>query len=249
MIFPAKLKSMRTTTAYRALLGVGLAGVLGLGLVNLAGAQGNVCDPTRSSCVPGSYYNSQSSHPGLIGANWRMSYETVLYDFGGEIQILQADGRRLMFQRGIVQNAALCSSPQPLDGQVRIEPPRDGRGPSTYHWRWADGRTLSFSGGSGGGFPLQAITAATGERVTLAYSPRGELTSIRDPQGRKLVFIYASAAEAAAQKRSRALKCHRHAPRAPDLQPRHPRAAQRSRPGALPYKEKLPAGGCRRAVR
>ena len=152
------------------------------------------------------YYNSQSSHPGLLGANWRMSYESVLYDFGSEIQIVQADGRRLMFQRGMGENAALCSTPQPADGQVRIEAAADGRGPPTYHWRWADGRTLSFGAGSGGGHPLQAITAATGERLTLSYSPSGELTTVRDPQGRRLDFIYASKAEVVSQKRSRALK-------------------------------------------
>lgn len=148
------------------------------------------------------YYNSLSSHPGLLGANWRISYETVLFDLGGQIQIVQADGRRLMFQRGMNGNAALCSSATLQDGQVRIEEPRDGTTQRIYLWRWPDGRTLMFSGGSGGGHPLQAITAAGGEQVTLTYSPRGELIQVRDPQGRKLEFIYGSAVD----RRSRALK-------------------------------------------
>jgi hypothetical protein len=132
------------------------------------------------------YYNSQSSHPGLLGANWRMGYETVLYDFGGQIQIVQADGQRLMFQRGLGARAALCSTPRASDGQIRIEEPKDGRGQRTYHWRWPDGRSLMFSGGAGGGYPLQAITASSGQRLTLAYSPGGELIPVRDPQGRKV---------------------------------------------------------------
>jgi RHS repeat-associated protein len=148
------------------------------------------------------YYNSMSTHPGLLGANWRMSYETVLYDFGSQIQIVQADGQRLTFQRGVGGHASLCSSAQVQDGQVRIEEPKDGKGQRVYHWRWPDGRTLSFGSGSGGGFPLQAITAASGQRVTLNYSPTGDLISIRDPQGRKLSFIYANAS----QQRSRALQ-------------------------------------------
>jgi RHS repeat-associated protein len=148
------------------------------------------------------HYNSQSSHPGLLGARWRMSYEIILYDLGSQIQVVQADGRRLTFQRGVGANASLCTTANLQDGQVRIEAPRGGKGQATYHWRQADGQTLTFTGGSGGGHPLHAITAATGQRVTLAYSPTGDLLNVRDPQGRKLSFIYANAAD----KRSRALK-------------------------------------------
>lgn len=148
------------------------------------------------------YYNSLSSHPGLLGAGWRMSYETILYDLGNQIQIVQADGRRLTFQRGLNGNASLCSSAHAEDGQVRIEEAKGVGGSPTYHWRWADGRTLTFSSGSGGGNPLQSVTAPGGQRLTLLYNGAGDLISVRDPQGRQLSFIYAGAGSG----RSRALQ-------------------------------------------
>lgn len=139
------------------------------------------------------YYNSDASYPGLAGANWHTSYETVLYDLGSQVQIVQADGRRITLQRGVGGNARLCTSAQLQDGQVRIE--QQGNEP-VYHWRWADGRTLSFRavGPATGGYPLHEIRAATGERMQLAYNPLGDLIRVTDPQGRKLELIYGKAA-------------------------------------------------------
>lgn len=134
------------------------------------------------------HYNSLSAHAGLMGAGWHMSYETVLYDQGGQIQVVQADGQRLMFQRGAGRELVLCTTPRPQDGLVTITTDAGGR--STYVWRWPDGRRLTFGGGSGGGHPLQTITAPDGEQLTITYSPSGDLVQVRDPQGRKLDFIY-----------------------------------------------------------
>jgi RHS repeat-associated protein len=141
------------------------------------------------------HYNSLDAHRGLTGANWRISYEAVLYDFGRSLQVVQADGRRLMFERpaspsktlsGATQ--ALCTAADPADGQVRIE--TDVQGQTSYHWRWRDGRTLVFGAGHNGGHPLQSIRAATGEQLTLTYAPGGELVAVRDPQGRTLRLAY-----------------------------------------------------------
>lgn len=140
------------------------------------------------------YYNSLSPNAGIVGAQWRLSYETVLVDLGSQIQILQADGRRITLTKGSRGGATLCTSPQLSDGQVRIE--QQG-GQPVYHWRWADGRVLTFmavnASAQGRGFPLHSITAATGERVQLSYNPMGDLISVVDPQGRKLSFIYGRA--------------------------------------------------------
>ncbi|HLO94999.1 MAG TPA: DUF6531 domain-containing protein, partial [Burkholderiaceae bacterium] len=139
------------------------------------------------------YYNSLSSHSGIAGPQWRLSYETVLYDLGSQIQILQADGRRLSFAKSLAKGAGsgLCTSPQLADGQVRIEQGSDGK--PVYHWRWADGRTLTFMGGTAGGFPLHRISAPTGEQLQLRYNPLGDLVAVTDPQGRSLSFLYGRA--------------------------------------------------------
>jgi YD repeat-containing protein len=134
-------------------------------------------------------YNSSGSQAGMTGALWRHSYETVLYEAGNQIQIIQADGRRLHFAR--VPGQALCVGADHSQGQVRIE--TGPKGQLTYHWRWSDGRVLTFSGGRNGGYPLQRIQAATGEAVQLSYSPLGDLLEVKDPQGRRLRFIYGKA--------------------------------------------------------
>jgi RHS repeat-associated protein len=150
------------------------------------------------------HYNSQDAHRGLVGANWRIGYEAVLYDFGDQLQIVQSDGRRLMFKRPQAvasgkadsSNAAsaastptVCAATDPADGQVLIHNDHETGAPS-YHWRWPDGRTLVFGSGRNGGHPLQSIRAASGELLTLRYAPSGELVQVSDPQGRRLTFIY-----------------------------------------------------------
>lgn len=81
------------------------------------------------------YYNSDASYPGLSGANWRTSYETVLYDLGSQLQIVQADGRCITLQRGVGANARLCTSTQLQDGQVRIEQTGPEGRDRVYRWR------------------------------------------------------------------------------------------------------------------
>ncbi len=138
------------------------------------------------------HYNAMGRYKGLTGSGWRTSYEAVLYDFGALIQITQADGRRITFDRvldaGNAAHGTLCTASQPADGQVTIHPRADGK--NEYRWRWTDGRVLTFSDGSGGGYPLQSIRAASGEMLGLTYAPKGELVRVRDPQGRSLDFVY-----------------------------------------------------------
>jgi RHS repeat-associated protein len=138
------------------------------------------------------HFNAMGRYSGLTGSGWRTSYEAVLYDFGSLIQITQADGRRITFNRvldaGNAGHGTLCTASQPQDGQVTIHQRPNGK--NEYRWRWTDGRVLSFSDGSGGGHPLQSIQAASGEMLSLTYAPKGELVRVRDPQGRSLDFVY-----------------------------------------------------------
>jgi hypothetical protein len=94
------------------------------------------------------HYNSQCRTRAWWARNWRISYETVLYDVGPHIQIVQADGRRLMFRRGRGTQATLCSSAQWADGQVRIERSGTGGDTAAYHWRWPDAARSTFAGGT-----------------------------------------------------------------------------------------------------
>lgn len=132
------------------------------------------------------HYNSaHAGVPGLVGAGWRLSYETRLHRVGDTVQILQADGGRHIFN---VQshNPSLCASDNPQLGRVHI----DGSGARTrYRWEWthgdAAGRVLHFNARG----QLERIVAASGATLSLQRSPEGELLSVTDPQGRSLQLM------------------------------------------------------------
>jgi YD repeat-containing protein len=140
------------------------------------------------------HYNSNSTHRGLTGIGWRSSYEIVLVDLGTAVQIIDADGRRLTFNRNDNQ-PSLCVGARLEDGRVIVEggeaadSGRKAR-PLTYRWQRLDGAEYVFGSGTGDGHPLQSIRAASGATVTLNYLG-GALDSVHDPQGRTLRFIYA----------------------------------------------------------
>ncbi|HVG04102.1 MAG TPA: DUF6531 domain-containing protein, partial [Burkholderiaceae bacterium] len=66
------------------------------------------------------YYNSRLNDFGTVGRGWRHSYDIALSDLGSSLQILTADGRRIVFPRNPTQ-PAVCASHNPEDGQVTIE--------------------------------------------------------------------------------------------------------------------------------
>ncbi|MDQ3446077.1 MAG: DUF6531 domain-containing protein, partial [Pseudomonadota bacterium] len=141
------------------------------------------------------HYNSNSTHRGLTGIGWRSSYEVALVDLGSALQIIDADGRRLTFNRHPDQ-PSLCVSARPEDGRVIVDDSdKDSAGRTTklaartYRWQRLDGSEYIFSGGGGDGHPLQSIRAASGATTTLTYLG-GALDSVRDAQGRTLRFIY-----------------------------------------------------------
>ena len=147
------------------------------------------------------HYNSQYSLPnvptGVMGHGWKLSYETELFDTPVGIQIVQADGTRLIFQRG-ADDSSPCTSPNPANGSVTVVDKPQGK---EYIWRWMGngkdgGRTLLFNREG----KLVQIAAPTGEFVTLLYSPKGWLLQVRDPQGRELNLNYLDAKTARADK-------------------------------------------------
>lgn len=132
------------------------------------------------------HYNSvqakENAPNGLLGRGWRLSYETELHVIGKTVQILQADGRLLIFTRN-PDRPNLCGGSDPAQGTIRIE----GRGESTvYFWVWPEGRELRFNAGG----RLEQIRAPAGETVKLFYAPNGRLLRVKDPQERELQMVY-----------------------------------------------------------
>ncbi|RYF01830.1 MAG: hypothetical protein EOO32_02360 [Comamonadaceae bacterium] len=147
------------------------------------------------------HYNSQYSLPnvptGIMGRGWKLSYETELFDTPLGLQIVQADGTRLIFQKSKA-DASHCTSSNPANGTVTVLDKPHGK---EYVWRWPGngqngGRTLLFNGDG----KLVQIAAPSGEFVTLLYSPKGWLLQVRDPQGRELHLNYLDAAAVRADK-------------------------------------------------
>jgi len=139
------------------------------------------------------HYNSAYSTPdtttGILGRGWKLSYETALYATGAVIQIIQADGSRVMFKRDPKQ-PGLCASTNPADGQLRITLTAQG---DNYAWTWPNGKTLQFDHGG----RLVQIAVPTGEFVSLQHDPKGVLVQVTDPQGRQLRLQYPTQKEAA----------------------------------------------------
>ena len=129
------------------------------------------------------HYNSSFHSLGYLGYGWRLSYETDLYAIGNTLQIVQADGTRLIFNRH-PDHPSLCSTPDPAHGKVSIHHTPRGE---EYVWHWTNGRRLAFNPQG----RLESIAAPTGEFLTLQRGPQGELLQVTDPQGRSLVFEYA----------------------------------------------------------
>ncbi|WP_228895446.1 RHS repeat-associated core domain-containing protein [Pseudoduganella aquatica] len=128
-----------------------------------------------------SFLSGSNSTPGITGRGWKLSYETQLYAFDGTLQIMQADGSRLIFSRDLL-NPSLCASADPAHGRVEI---KGVRGKEEYLWTWNDGRTLRFDRDG----RLTQIQAPTGEVLSLLYN-QGLLVKVTDPQGRSLRLAY-----------------------------------------------------------
>jgi len=140
------------------------------------------------------HYNSSLSRPGsstnLVGRGWKLSYETDLYVSGRTVQIVQADGTRIIFNRD-PRDPSLCASADPANGTVAIG--KTARG-EEYTWRWADGRQLNFDSKG----KLVQILAPNGQFASLQHDRSGLLVKVTDPQGRSLHLRYLDKARARA---------------------------------------------------
>ena len=93
------------------------------------------------------HYNSTHRYVlGQLGVGWRLSYETDLYVIGRTVQILQADGARLVFNID-PRNPSLCAGADPAQGWVQILTRDSGKKEYLWHWTHGEhaGRRLRFS--------------------------------------------------------------------------------------------------------
>ncbi|MBC7699459.1 DUF6531 domain-containing protein, partial [Aquabacterium sp.] len=129
-----------------------------------------------------SAYSTTSNVNGIVGRGWKLSYETELEAIGNSVQIIQADGERIIFARSPLDRN-LCSTLDPAQGSITVA--RTDRG-DEYLWRLPSGRQLSFNAQG----KLVQIRVPSGEFVSLQHDRRGHLVKVTDPQGRTLQLTY-----------------------------------------------------------
>ncbi|QYG06669.1 DUF6531 domain-containing protein [Janthinobacterium sp. PAMC25594] len=146
-----------------------------------------------------SAYSKPGSPNGPMGREWKLSYETELFDKNGRIQVLQADGGRIIFNRDPA-NPSLCSTSLPANGRMMVLSRPTGS--VEYIWTWTNGRRLHFNSVG----KLERIVAPTGEEVDLYYRGDNTLAKVVDPQGRGLTLSYLDREHARANDRYRGVQ-------------------------------------------
>ncbi|MFA7666209.1 MAG: RHS repeat-associated core domain-containing protein [Burkholderiaceae bacterium] len=146
------------------------------------------------------HYNSRFDAPGPLGPGWRHGFETALARLNGragiELQVVQADGRRLVFRLAArdrvadgARSATALPSGQRFDGLSAdsgwIDEQLDASLP--WAWHWPDGRVLRFDRMG----RLARIEAPDHDRLVLERDARGRLLAVRDASARSVRLDYA----------------------------------------------------------
>lgn len=129
-----------------------------------------------------SAFSQQNHSTNLFGRGWKLSYETQLHPGATALQVVQADGTRIIFSRD-PRNPSLCASANPGDGTVEVITTARG---AEYRWRWPNGRELRFDTAG----RLVQILAPGGQFLSMQHDRRGLLVKVTDPQGRSLHLHY-----------------------------------------------------------
>ncbi|MBX3590447.1 MAG: DUF2235 domain-containing protein [Burkholderiaceae bacterium] len=137
------------------------------------------------------HYNSRSDFALSLGRGWSHSFDTrlarIVRNGRVELQIVQADGRRLVFARTA---AGPYGSGRIADGLVE-EQLADAE--ASFVWRWPGGRRVVFDADG----RLASIVAADLDAIRLRRDASGRLLEAADNVGRALGFEYAGARLAA----------------------------------------------------
>ncbi len=121
------------------------------------------------------------------GRGWALSYDTRLYRHAGTLQVVQADGRRLVFglpplDAGSERADTACSPAMPGQGQLFIEP-------GGYRWLWPQQRELLFDT-AGRLVQVRPRGGSDAEATRIDRDASGRIGRITDPAGRSLQFVY-----------------------------------------------------------
>jgi RHS repeat-associated protein len=137
------------------------------------------------------HYNSRSDFALSLGRGWSHSFDTrlarIVRNGRVELQIVQADGRRLVFTRTA---AGPYGSGRIADGLVD-EQLADAA--ASFVWRWPGGRRVAFDADG----RLASIVAADLDEIRLRRDSGGRLLEASDNAGRALGFEYAGSRLAA----------------------------------------------------
>jgi YD repeat-containing protein len=130
------------------------------------------------------HYNSVDRRQNVIGFGWRLSYDTEIVVGADKLQILEADGHRVVFDRD-PDHPSACAARDPANGKLIAH--NSGQDPG-YLWVMPNGRRLRFDGIG----RLQSIQSATGALLTLSRAIDGTLLAVTDPLHREMRFEYAN---------------------------------------------------------
>jgi RHS repeat-associated protein len=133
------------------------------------------------------HYNSRFKAAGPLGPGWRHAFETALARLRGargvELQVVQADGRRLVFHEySVADLGRLYTSSEQTDGRLE----ENLVAPLPWSWRWPDGRVLRFDHNG----RLAQIETPDQERIALYWDRNGRLQRVADRVGRTLWLHY-----------------------------------------------------------
>jgi RHS repeat-associated protein len=146
------------------------------------------------------FYHSGQDYALSLGPGWAHSFETRLArrrlasaPAAGlpavQLQLLQADGRRIEMQpverlnTGDGGSRVRYRSAELVDGVVDEYLASDGL---RWEWRWPSGRRLHFDRHG----RLSEIVAPDLDRISLDYDGQGRLIQIADPHGRSIQLSY-----------------------------------------------------------
>ena len=161
-----------------------------------------------------------------FGAGWTLSYDTRLYRTSKTAQIIQADGRRIIFTLEGRADAPSCTAMRPEDGELllsfavaagpaRKAVPSRRPQPATitgYRWRWPDGREVAFNGDG----LLVGIRHddpdGRSRTLVVTRNAAGLIERVTDPQGRSMQLHHDAAGRISRIDHPRGSWYYRHGP-------------------------------------